>query len=73
MLPMPKANGAFWAEKLRRNVERDAESASALREQGWMVLTVWECQIRTDRASTVSRVADEVRKRGVRGRDISPI
>ncbi|MGX9967083.1 very short patch repair endonuclease [Roseomonas sp. F4] len=41
---MPSTNLAFWEQKLRRNVERDAINEEALRQLGWNVLIVWECQ-----------------------------
>ena len=41
----PKSNTAFWAEKRRRTVERDAAQL-ALRGQGWDVLVVWECELK---------------------------
>lgn len=40
----PKANAEFWAEKFKRNVARDRATARTLRQQGWRVLVVWECQ-----------------------------
>ena len=42
----PKDNDEFWAAKFRRNVERDRATVKALREQGWQVLVVWQCQTR---------------------------
>src|SRR4051794_13039010 len=33
----PASNQAFWNEKLRRNVERDAKNLAKLREAGWEV------------------------------------
>ena len=42
----PKSRLDFWLPKLRRNTERDAASCAALRELGWSVLTVWQCEIR---------------------------
>ena len=43
---MPKSNRAYWKSKISRNRERDKESEEALREDGWRVLTVWECQMK---------------------------
>ena len=40
---MPKSNRPFWAAKFKRNKERDKRKEAALTEQGWDVLTVWEC------------------------------
>lgn len=41
----PRSNAAYWTEKIARNVERDARNQSLLREAGWIVRTVWECQL----------------------------
>lgn len=38
----PANNGAWWAEKLRRNVERDRETDAHLVALGWSVVRVWE-------------------------------
>ncbi|GAA1739312.1 very short patch repair endonuclease [Nonomuraea bangladeshensis] len=35
-------NAEYWAEKVRRNRERDAETDRLLREAGWTVVRVWE-------------------------------
>lgn len=40
----PKTNRAYWAYKLRRNMERDGENQAQLRELGWQVLVIWECE-----------------------------
>jgi len=42
----PKSNVDFWMSKFERNVERDVRVAAQLRELGWKVLTVWECEVR---------------------------
>lgn len=40
----PKSNSGYWGPKLARNIERDAENVRRLRELGWTVLTIWECE-----------------------------
>ena len=35
-----------WVVKLRRNIERDLEQETALRDSGWNVLRVWESDIK---------------------------
>lgn len=40
----PKSNANYWMPKLRRNVERDAEHIAALQNDGWQVLTIWDCE-----------------------------
>lgn len=39
----PASNSAFWRKKRECNHERDKRSRSALRKEGWKLLTVWEC------------------------------
>lgn len=40
----PRANGDYWQRKFARNVARDREACQALRDAGWEVLVIWECQ-----------------------------
>lgn len=42
----PKTRTAFWLDKFAANVERDARKELQLREAGWDVITVWECETR---------------------------
>jgi DNA mismatch endonuclease (patch repair protein) len=63
-LSIPKANHDFWAAKLSRNVERDAEVREMLTQGGWDSLTVWECDISASIQRAADHVAAEVRKRG---------
>ncbi|MEW6293773.1 MAG: very short patch repair endonuclease [Pseudomonadota bacterium] len=42
---LPCSRIDFWAEKIRRNKERDAKVAAALRRIGWAVLRIWQCQL----------------------------
>lgn len=40
----PRTRTSYWLPKLARNVKRDAQVVSALRELGWCALIVWECE-----------------------------
>ena len=50
---IPTKNREFWVEKFERNVERDAENEAELKELGWQVLTVWECELKDDPVAAV--------------------
>ncbi len=39
---VPQSNSGYWAEKLERNLERDARNSAALTQAGWLVLRFWE-------------------------------
>lgn len=41
---LPKSKPEYWGPKLERNRRRDEVSTARLRDLGWCVLIVWECQ-----------------------------
>lgn len=45
---IPKSNVDFWKKKLYKNRERDEENQKKLKEMGWNVITVWECELKKD-------------------------
>ena len=42
---IPKSNMQFWIEKFERNMQRDSRQTQRLRDAGWKVVVVWECQV----------------------------
>jgi DNA mismatch endonuclease (patch repair protein) len=44
----PKTNTEFYQAKFDATVERDRRKANELREMGWRVITVWECELQKD-------------------------
>lgn len=54
---IPATNREYWLAKLERNRARDARNIAALQEQGWAVLTMWECQLRDLPSATQQMVA----------------
>jgi DNA mismatch endonuclease, patch repair protein len=42
----PKTNVDFWETKFRANVVRDRRINKRLRNQGWQVITIWECELK---------------------------
>ena len=58
---MPKSNVEFWSAKLLRNRERDRKQHAELREAGWRVIDVWECELANpSREARLSRLYDEI-------------
>lgn len=43
---VPQTRQDYWLPKLARNRERDRANEQAMRELGWNVLVVWECEMR---------------------------
>jgi len=52
----PTTNGAWWAAKLARNIERDRETDAHLRSLGWTVLRVWEHEDITHAATDIENI-----------------
>ena len=48
-LELPKSNQEFWEYKFKRNIERDRENIRDLKDRGWKVLVLWECDLKTNR------------------------
>jgi len=44
----PVRNGEFWADKVRSNMARDAETTATISAAGWVVLRFWEHESAAD-------------------------
>ncbi|MFZ7097086.1 very short patch repair endonuclease [Luteimonas dalianensis] len=64
----PKSRPEFWKEKITANYERDQRAVESLKDLGWHVETVWECELRdhtpTHRAEVILALAERIRKGG---------
>ncbi len=43
---LPQSGKAFWQKKISQNRERDKKQTEHLRQMGWRVLTVWQCELK---------------------------
>ncbi len=57
------SNASYWIPKIRRNMERDAESNRRLRRAGWTVVRLWESQLKARPAIAVQRVVRALSRR----------
>ncbi len=58
----PSTRVEFWKNKFRANVERDQRKEAQLRERGWRVLVIWECQ--TSSESALAQLSDSIASAG---------
>ena len=42
----PTTNREYWLPKFARTVARDKTNRRLLRQEGWKVIVVWECELR---------------------------
>jgi DNA mismatch endonuclease (patch repair protein) len=43
---LPKSRLDYWQPKIAENMTRDRRQARRLRQSGWSVMTVWQCQLK---------------------------
>lgn len=61
----PSSNIEYWSVKFRRTIERDARNFASLKEMGWRVVVVWECELR-DLASLADCLVSQIKGHGDR-------
>ncbi|WP_091974411.1 very short patch repair endonuclease [Methylobacterium gossipiicola] len=49
---IPKSNIEFWVEKFNANTARDERNYAMLADQGWRVVVLWQCEVRTIEMAT---------------------
>ena len=65
---IPKTNVIFWKEKIKNNKSRDDSNVRDLKQNGWNVLTFWECEIENDLGGVINtikniiHIAKDIRK-----------
>lgn len=55
-----KTNRDFWIPKIERNIQRDREVNTALRQKGYTVFRFWEREIKKDLASCLQKVVSHL-------------
>jgi len=43
----PKSNVEYWEPKLNNNILRDLTNTRTLKKNGWNVIIIWECELKT--------------------------
>jgi len=52
----PALNGEYWSEKVARNQARDAAVSLELKQKGFRVEIVWECELKSSLTELVKRL-----------------
>ena len=56
----PKTRTEFWLEKFDENVKNDQIKQEKLRELGWKVIVIWECELKRSFQKTMDKVEKEL-------------
>lgn len=60
LFKMPATRHEFWLNKLESNVARDQRNIMSLVAQGWRVLVVWECSLRSQKKLTLQAITERL-------------
>jgi DNA mismatch endonuclease (patch repair protein) len=58
---VPKTRTEWWLEKIGRNKGNDEKKNSALREKGWKVIEIWECELKLNAEKKMIRVLNKLK------------
>ena len=59
----PKTRTEFWLEKFDKNVKNDQIKQEKLRELGWKVIVIWECELKRSLQETMDKVEKELTRK----------
>ena len=59
----PKTRTEFWLEKFDKNVKNDQIKQEKLRELGWKVIVIWECELKRSFQETMYKVEKELTRK----------
>ena len=57
----PKTRVRYWQNKFEDNVVRDKRNETALRDLGWKVMVIWECETK-DHEAVAARIESFLRR-----------
>ena len=55
-----QSNKAYWGPKIQRTQQRDQEHIAKLEADGWNVIVLWECQLKSDFGQSMSWLVDNI-------------
>ncbi|SIS64355.1 very short patch repair endonuclease [Chryseobacterium gambrini] len=44
---LPETRKEFWEDKINKNIQRDKTNIEELENQGWNVIVIWECKLKS--------------------------
>ena len=44
---VPKTKTEWWLNKINGNIANDSKVVKALKKDGWKIITIWECDLKT--------------------------
>ena len=63
----PKTRTEFWLEKFDKNVKNDQIKQEKLREGGWKIIVIWECELKKDFIKSMEWLEQEIKYYNIEG------
>lgn len=62
---LPETNKEFWREKIKINIIRDTSNIKKLKDLGWFVDIIWQCELKNkiSQENSLSLLASEIKNR----------
>ena len=57
---IPKTRTEWWLNKININKERDMESLQKLKNEGWEVILVWECDLKNNKEDVLNTLYHKI-------------
>lgn len=57
----PKTNIDFWQNKFERNIYNDRKNQNLLKEAGWHVIILWECELKDNFEECMKQVINTLK------------
>lgn len=54
---IPKTRTGYWLEKFQKNIERDRREQELLKDMGWNIIVLWQCELTKNFEDIMKRVA----------------
>ncbi|MDO3641217.1 very short patch repair endonuclease [Mucilaginibacter sp. L3T2-6] len=59
---IPKTRSEYWSGKIEKNKSKDRDAVFKIRDSGWDVIVIWECELKRLRAEeTLNRIFDSLK------------
>lgn len=59
---VPKTRTDWWLNKINGNIANDKKVRSALKKDGWKIITIWECKLKPKCvSSTLRKLVHQIR------------
>lgn len=59
---IPKSNIEYWQTKIKRNQRRDKIVAKQLKSEGWLILRLWEHEVRDNTRAVIQKIRTRINR-----------